>query len=294
LVQGRLQALPRAPARWPQAPAAMSAALQPAEGGPEAERETPQKRKLAEVEGAGAADETPEKVQKCEESFVGSRARVKGNANNGAGRVGEVLVHDPQDQELPFKIRFSDGADDWLKASDIEIQPSFKRAEQMRRETEEELEALKKTMREDFEEYKERLTAFAAVHTAAGCASLLLGFVPGAHLATAAKDAAIVNELQSTLKEAGEIGATLMHLLDTHAAGTSTHEEEVKLMQILTRKTKVIGEDLVKQTVGKDKMKYQKEGEPGVRVLKSFVRVKSLRERLQTLDALFHAGGANE
>jgi len=84
-------------------------------------------------------------------------------------------------------------------------------------------------------------------------------------------------------------GGVLFDVLDAYTAGTTLMEEEEKFLRLLTRKTKIWAEDVMKRQVGHNNVKYSEAGEPGVRVLKSLIEIKSLGERLRTLDALFGA-----
>lgn len=81
----------------------------------------------ADDEGAGGDAEeaaapvaaVAEPPSKGQQAALGAQARVR-----ETGRVGEVALHDPEDSDLTFKLRFADGgspAEDWFSARAVEL-----------------------------------------------------------------------------------------------------------------------------------------------------------------------------
>jgi len=71
--------------------------------------------------GPPAADRpTTNGAKALEAVATGTRVRVR-----DSGRMGEVAIHDPEDADLTFKLRFTDGsapAEDWFCAQAVEVQ----------------------------------------------------------------------------------------------------------------------------------------------------------------------------
>jgi len=256
-----------------------------------APRVTPEKRTSSEANG------TPVKRFKHGEDegegLVGRTARVKQSverkgAKKSAGCGGQVLQHHPKATDIMcLKIRFEDGKrpDDWFRSDEVEVSPSLGRVDEMRSRTEKELKALVGELKEDFEEYRGRLEKFAGAKTVMDVTKFFLGFVPGGHLVGAGHDAAVIADLQVAVKETANAGTALMAAWDFRTASRADSENENKLLHLLARQTKVMGEDMVSKKAGV----AGKQGEPGVRFLRNYIRARALNERLQTLDALCSA-----
>mmetsp|Transcript_106936 Transcript_106936/g.300713 ORF Transcript_106936/g.300713 Transcript_106936/m.300713 type:complete len:315 (-) Transcript_106936:199-1143(-) len=213
----------------------------------------------------------------------GSPARA---TTGGGSRVGQVLAHDPADPKLAFKLKFEDGnepREDWYPAHVVEVQPSLEelrnRAQTIRREAVERLDELQVQIQKDFDEYKTRLSAWAAGKAGASVARLIIGLVPLAHgVSEGVAAASLANEVKELAANSAQAAVIITEIVDLYKATSATlHAKEHLLLNVLVRQTRVFGE---KHVIGGH------EFEPGHRVVDALLEIKALCERLRTLDEL--------
>lgn len=213
--------------------------------------------------------------------LTGRAARVK-----VSGRIGEVVVHDPNDAQLAYKLKFNDGgfpAADWFSKDAVEVCLSMNemvvRAAGMRRMAMTRLAELKREVAEDFAEYKKRLQAMVGAKSATAAGKVILGLIPGGHaVAEATQAASVLNEIQKLLTDCSNLGALAGDIMDGYTATvTDLASQEEKLINLLARPVRVAGEALVIK---------EKKFEPAHRIIKNLLEIKALSERLRVLDDL--------
>mmetsp|Transcript_105031 Transcript_105031/g.186057 ORF Transcript_105031/g.186057 Transcript_105031/m.186057 type:complete len:336 (+) Transcript_105031:90-1097(+) len=204
------------------------------------------------------------------------------------GRIGTLVQYDVKDKNFTHKLKFSDDTCDWFLESALDDQPSLERlhesADRIRKEVKDQLKSLQQDLGTHWDAYKKRLKTLAVGKAGMSIGKIVVGFLPGAHAiaegASAVDAASLVQELKTELEQ---VGSLVFDMAGLYEAGSANLEsEEAKLLAVLTRKVRVMGE----HTAG------GLDEEPGKLVVQTLMQIKALSAKLRTLDEMsFHSRG---
>lgn len=202
------------------------------------------------------------------------------------GRIGTLVQHTPEDKSSTHKLKFSDERKpdtDWFLETALDEQPTLERlhqsAECIRTEVKNQLGRLQKELGTHWQAYSKRMKTLATTKTGVSIGKIIVGFIPGAHaVAEGATAVSLMTELKTEVEEVGNLVFDMAALYEAGSANLANEED--KLLAVLTRKVRFMGED---KTGGFTE-------EPGKQVVQTLMEIKSLSMKLRTLDEMsFHS-----